>query len=102
MTDRSDGDGGPLTQGPVPSWCERRVVVVPPGAGLPFDEDEWADALVLVARGAIELEGRGGLRRRLGRGAVLWLAGIPLRALHSCGPEPAVLVALSRRSRRDR
>jgi hypothetical protein len=35
----------------------------------------------------------------LGRGATLWLAGAPLRALRNRGTEPAVLVAVSRRNR---
>lgn len=83
-------------------WCDRRVVVVPPGRGLPFDEDEWRDALVLVTHGVVELEGRSGSRRRFGRGALLWLTGLPLRTLHSCGREPAVLVALARQRGDDR
>ena len=33
----------------------------------------------------------------LARGAVLWLVGLPLRALHNVGRHPAVIVAVSRR-----
>ena len=29
-------------------------------------------------------------------GDVLWLVGLPLRALHCCGSDPAVLLAVSR------
>jgi hypothetical protein len=76
---------------------DRRVVVVPPGGARDYDEADWHDALVLVVRGEIELEARGGRRARFGRGAVLSLAGLPLRALHNHGGEPAELVAVRRR-----
>jgi hypothetical protein len=58
---------------------------------------DWRDALVIVEQGEIELEGLGGGRWHFRRGDVLWFTGLPLRALHNPGPEPAVLVALSRR-----
>ncbi|CAL9524014.1 hypothetical protein SUDANB95_03865 [Actinosynnema sp. ALI-1.44] len=71
-----------------------RVVTV---AGTrPFDPDEWRGALVVVTAGEVELEGAGGTRRAFGRGAVLVLDGLGLRALHQHGPEPAVLVAVVR------
>jgi hypothetical protein len=95
-------DGSPDREGAAcwwwrpPPWLASRVVVLPPGQTRLFDESEWQDALVVVARGAVELEGVSGTRRRFGQGAVLWLAGVPLRALHGCGHEPAVLVATSR------
>lgn len=85
-----------LLSGDAPAGFERRVVVVPPGPGRAFDEREWRDAVVVVALGVLEVEGRHGSRRRFDHGAVLWLDGIPLRALHSCGPGPAVLVATAR------
>jgi hypothetical protein len=75
---------------------EVRVVVVPPGRGRAYDAAEWRDALVLVERGRIELCGTGGGRLSVGAGAALWLAGLPLRELHNPGPEPAVLVAVTR------
>jgi hypothetical protein len=71
---------------------ERRIVSVPPGGALDYDEAVWRDALVLVVRGEIELGGE-----RFGRGSVLSLAGLPLRALHNRGVEPAELVAVRRR-----
>jgi hypothetical protein len=74
-----------------------RAVVVVPGEALAFDEAEWRDALVVVEQGEIELECIGGSRERFGRGDVLWLAGLPLRALGNPGLEPALLVAVSRR-----
>ncbi len=71
---------------------EHRVVSVPPGGAIDYDEADWRDALVLVVRGEIELG-----RERFGRGSVLSLAGLPLRALHNQGAEPAELVAVRRR-----
>jgi hypothetical protein len=76
---------------------DRRVVAVPPGAARHYDEADWRDALVLVARGEIELEARSGRRARFARGSVLSLAGLRLRALHNHGVEPAELVAVRRR-----
>lgn len=76
---------------------ERRLVAVPPGGARDYDEADWRDALVLVVRGEIELEERGGRRERFARGAVLSLAGLGLRALHNRGAEPAELVTVRRR-----
>jgi hypothetical protein len=75
---------------------DRRVITLPPGGVLEYDEADWRDALVLVVRGEILVETRG-RRARFGRGAVLSLAGLPLRALHNRGAEPAELVAVRRR-----
>jgi hypothetical protein len=76
---------------------DRRVVSVPPGRARQYVEADWRDALVVVARGEVELEARGGTRRSFPRGAVLSLAGLPLRALHNHGDEPVELVAVRRR-----
>ena len=73
-----------------------RVVAVPPGAERPFDAAEWQDAIVLVRSGEIELRGVSGASRSFGRGALIWLDGVPLRLLRNPGSEPAVLVAVSR------
>ena len=73
-----------------------RVVAVAPGDDRPYDEDEWRDALVVVRSGEIELRGVSGATSAFGSGDVLYLEGVPLRALHNPGVEPAVLVAVSR------
>lgn len=73
-----------------------RVVTVPPGRARAYDEADWRDALVLVERGEIELESLAGGCASFRRGDVLWLVGLPLRALHNRGRKPALLVALSR------
>jgi hypothetical protein len=75
---------------------ERRVVVIGPGAARDYDPAEWRDAIVMVQRGEIEVEGRAGGRRRFGPGAVVWLDGLPLRALHTVGADAAVLVSVRR------
>ena len=74
-----------------------RVVVVVPGGERAYEESEWRDALVLLESGDIDLESVGGGRHHFRSGAVLWLSGLPLRALHNYGAEPALLVAVSRR-----
>jgi hypothetical protein len=81
-----------------PSGFELRTVTMEVGAARIYNEAEWRDALVVVARGEIELEAVSGDSRRFGRGSVLCLVGLSLRALRSRGPEPAVLVAVSRHS----
>jgi hypothetical protein len=80
---------------------ERRIVTVPPGTARAFDPAEWHDAIVAVERGAIELERRDGDRRGFGRGDLLSLSGLSLRALRNPGAEPALLVAVRRRRRAD-
>jgi hypothetical protein len=74
-----------------------RVVEVAPGAERAYDGAEWSDALVVVDRGEIELDCLGGSRPRFAGGAVLWLGGLPVRALRNPGAVPAVLVAVWRR-----
>ena len=74
-----------------------RAVPVELGCDRTYDEAEWLDAIVVVARGEIELECLGGDCARFGCGSVLWLVGLPLKALRACGGEPALLVAVSRR-----
>jgi hypothetical protein len=83
-----------------PSGFEVRAVTMEVGVSRIYNEAEWRDALVVVARGEIELEAAGGESCRFGRGSILCLVGLPLRALRSRGAEPAVLVAVSRHSRR--
>lgn len=76
-----------------PGFAVRRVVVA---AERPYDEAEWLDAIVVVERGEVELECDGGRRCRFRCGDVLFLVGLPLRAIHPRGGTPAVLVAVSR------
>jgi glyoxylate utilization-related uncharacterized protein len=72
-----------------------RAVTIAPGGVRRYRADEWAGAIVWVARGALELECPGGRRARFGRGDLLWLAPLALWALRNPGPEAAVLVAVA-------
>jgi len=81
----------------LPSWVELRVVVVAAGHGLAFDQADWRDAVVVVEGGELEVEWLGGGRQRFIRGDLLWLSGLPLRALHNPGRQPAVLAVVARR-----
>jgi hypothetical protein len=81
----------------LPPAFERRMVSIAPGARLAYEAADWLGALVVVEGGEVELEGMCGSRRRFGSGDVLWLAGLPLRALHNAGCEPALLSAVTRR-----
>ena len=79
---------------------ERRVVVLAPGQTCVYDDAEWRGAIVVVEHGQIELECLDGSRHCFGRGDVLWLDRLPLRALHNRGHTSTVLVAVSRRAAR--
>ena len=81
---------------PLPPAFDCRVVTIPPGGVRAYQEAEWRDALVVVERGSIELETRQGRRRAFRTGDMLCLIGLSLRALHNHGPEPVLLVAVSR------
>jgi hypothetical protein len=81
---------------PLPPGFRLHVVALAPGHARAYDSAEWRDALVVVERGAIELETVSDGRCPFERGDVLWLNGLPVRALHNRGVEPAVLVAVSR------
>ncbi|MFF5179641.1 hypothetical protein ACFY2Q_16605 [Micromonospora sp. NPDC000316] len=75
-----------------------RVVALPPGGALDYDEADWRDAIVVIEQGQVELEAVSGARQTVGCGDVLWLAALPLRALHNRGAVTALLVAVSRRN----
>jgi hypothetical protein len=81
----------------LPPAFERREIVVGPGCTLAHDEVEWGDALVVVESGEVEVESLNGAWLRLERGAVLWLADLPVKALRNSGKGPAVLTSVRRR-----
>ena len=72
------------------------TVRVEPGGALPYEEDDWADALVTVESGELELVMTCGRSCFFQRGDLLWLQGLPLTTLRNRGQEPTVLVAASR------
>jgi hypothetical protein len=85
--------GGPvdppsLLRAAPPSRFEVRVTAVALGRMLAHRDSDWRDALVVVEQGAIDLEWLGGARQRFGCGAVLWLAGLPPRAVGNRRLEP--------------
>ena len=95
-----DADRAPLSflGRRLPPSFERRVVVLAPDYTWVYDDAEWRGAIVVVEHGQIELECLDGSRHCFGRGDVLWLDRLPLRALHNRGHMSAVLVAVSRRA----
>ena len=86
---------------PLPPAFLRRVVEIEPGGVVEYVSEQWDDALVVVERGALEVEGHCGGRRRFERGDVLWLAGLPLRTLHNPGTEHTLVAAVSRRTQEE-
>ncbi len=74
------------------------TVILPSGDGLDYVAADWADTLVVVERGELELACQRGRRARFAAGAVLTLAGLPVRRLRNPGPGPLVLSAATRRS----
>ena len=93
------GDGEiPFVRGALGQPFRRHSVVLLPGCTIPYEAVEWRDAIVVVARGQIELCGFNGARQIFDKGAVLCLDGLLLRALRNGGEVPAELTAVSRRS----
>jgi len=86
-----------LLDRPLPPTFEQREIAIAPGWERAYAEAEWRDALVVVEHGEIELEYLRGGCQSFQRGDVLWLVGLPLRALRNDGCEPALLLAVSRR-----
>jgi hypothetical protein len=82
---------------PLPPAFVRCEVVLAPDAERAYVAAEWQDALVVVEEGSLELIGLSGTRRRLERGAILWLWGLPLRALSNPGTVDTRIVGISRR-----
>jgi mannose-6-phosphate isomerase-like protein (cupin superfamily) len=90
-----------LGREPPPGGRVRAVVLVPAGV-VAYRVADWADALVVVERGTLEVECRNGVSARFGQGAVLTFAAVrPLR-LRNPGAEPLVLSVLVRPAPPDR
>jgi hypothetical protein len=80
----------------LPPGFETSAISIKPRSRRVYDEAEWRDAIVVVECGEVELECREGSQWLFRRGDALWLVGLPLRAIHNRGREPALLVAVSR------
>jgi hypothetical protein len=85
-----------LDRRPHPAFQLRRFALGP-GKRHAYDPREWQDSLVVIERGEVELECISGACRTFKGGVVLWLAGLPLRAIHNHGNDTALLVGVRRR-----
>lgn len=74
----------------------RRVVTIAPGDRRPYVDEDWRDALVMIAHGAVDLECTRGGRRRFEQGAMMCLEGLGLVALFNPGPDDLVIVTITR------
>ena len=92
----------PFLEGRPHPGFELRRLALGPGNRHAYDPLEWQDALVVIEHGDVELECLSGICRSFGTGDVLWLAGLPVQALHNHGNAPAVLVAVRRRNKSTR
>lgn len=75
----------------------RWTVRLDAGAAIDYAAADWADALVVVQSGELEVECRSGQCARFAAGAVLTLAALPLRRLRNPHAEPVLLSAVARR-----
>ena len=73
-----------------------RTLTLQPADAIDFIPVDWADAVVIVERGALEVECQTGRCATFAQGAVLVLDGLALRRLRNAGSTPLVLSALSR------
>ena len=93
-----EGAGDALCSDPLPAGFSRRVIRVEPGLELDPDASRVLDAMWVVEHGELELECASGTRRRFGRGSMITIARLRMAHVHSVGPGPLVLVAVSRAS----
>jgi hypothetical protein len=89
-------DAIPFAGTPRPGGFVVRTLILQPGDAIAYRPGDWADTLVVVERGELEIECHSGTGARFAAGAVLVFAGLPLRCLRNAGGEPLVLGALSR------
>lgn len=88
---------------PRPTWTcrgslallEQRLLIMS-GQPRAYSTTDWDNVLLVVERGQLELEWSRGARLRFEPGDTLCLANLDLRALHSAGAQPTLLLALKR------
>jgi hypothetical protein len=85
-----------LARVPLPPAFDRLRVTLEPGDARLTEPTEWADCLVMVERGTVEVECEGGGRRSFAAGDLLALECLPVRALRNRGPEVVRLLAVRR------
>ena len=74
----------------------RRVVTIAPGDRRPYVDTDWRDALVVIVRGAVDLECTRAGRRRFEAGTMMSLEGLGLVALFNPGSSDLVIVTITR------
>ena len=74
----------------------RRVVTIAPGDRRPYVDTDWRDALVVIVRGAVDLECTRGGRRRFEAVTMMSLEGLGLVALFNPGSSDLVIVTITR------
>lgn len=79
-----------------PKGLRLRTLTLQPRDGLDYVPDDWADTMVVVERGELELECHSGTLVWFTQGAILVFAGLGLRRIRNAGGTPLVLSALSR------
>jgi hypothetical protein len=80
----------------IPPWLTRREVTIEIGATLTAEEESWADEIVSLEEGSIDVVGRCGRTVHFDAGAVLTFEGVPFAEVRCAGHVPAVLVAVRR------
>jgi hypothetical protein len=80
----------------LPPGTRVRTVILLPAQAVDYRPEDWADTLVVVERGTLELECSRGVRARFGSGSVLTLVAVEPRRLLNSGSTPLVLKALTR------
>jgi hypothetical protein len=73
-----------------------RTVILQPLDAIDCQQTDWADTLVVVEQGDLEIECRSGARACFPEGAIVVFAGLALRRLRNSSSRPLVLTALSR------
>jgi predicted enzyme related to lactoylglutathione lyase len=87
-----------LARPDLPAGFRRWRVVLAPRSARPTSGDEWANSIVLVEQGILEVECDAGGRRTFGAGDLLVLGWLPLRRLHNSGDVAVRLLAVRRTS----
>ena len=98
MSPRGQRADSRLLDGRLPEGFTRSVVTIGVGGSLACSASTWQDALLVVARGAIDVEASDGSRTRFCTGAVLVVAELPLCRLHNGGPQAVEIVTVRRTS----
>ena len=91
-----DDRGLSFRDGRVPHGFVLRHLRMPAGTERSYQAAEWADAMVVIESGRIEVVATDGGRYAFGPGDIVCLDGLSLRTLCSRGPAPLLLSLVSR------